>query len=137
MMHLDGKALQWHQRLIKNQDKLFEVNWNNYIDEMRIRFNEYEYSNPMLEIVSLKHTSSVEEFYEEFESLLNLLQLPSEYALSIFINSLELEISKLARLFYPKAPTHALNIAKQLEYIVFNMPRKTYFSHKNPLISLP
>ena len=73
MMHLEGKALQWHQRYMKSQGKPSDVNWTIYVDEMRGRFSENEYSDPMLEIVSLKHISSVEEFYEEFEGLLNLL----------------------------------------------------------------
>ena len=68
---------------MKNQVRLSEINWNNYVYEMHIRFNESEYSDPMLEIMSLKHTTFVDEFYEEFESLLNLLQLPNEYALGI------------------------------------------------------
>ena len=66
----------------------------------------------MLEIVNLKQTSLVEEFYEEFESFLNLLQLPDDYALSIFISNLKSDISKPIRLFYLKTLTHAFNLAK-------------------------
>ena len=73
MMHLDGRALQWHQRFMRNQGSLSEVNWSQYVTEMRDRFCENEFTNPMLEIVSLKQTASVEDYYEEFESLLNLL----------------------------------------------------------------
>ena len=79
---------------------------------MHIRYGENEYTDPMLDMVSLKQTSSVEEFYEEFESLLNLLQLTDEYALSIFLNNLKPEISKPFRLFHPKTLTYALNLAK-------------------------
>ena len=73
MMHLDRKTLQWHQRFMKNYGTLAEVNWSHYITEMRYRFSENEFTDPMLELVSLKHTNTVKEFYEEFESLLNLL----------------------------------------------------------------
>ena len=73
MLHLEGKTLKWHQRFKKNQMSLFEVSWNQYIMEMRTRFSDNEFTNPMLEIVSLKQTASVEDFYEEFECLLNLL----------------------------------------------------------------
>ena len=79
---------------------------------MCIRFGENEYTDPMLDMVSLKQTSSVEEFYKEFKSLFNLLQLTDEYALSIFLNNLKPEISKSLRLFHPKTLTHALNLAK-------------------------
>ena len=71
MMHLDDRALQWHQRFMKNQGQLFKVKWIHYIDDMRIRFGDNEYFDPMLDMVSLKQTAFVEEFYEEFKSLLN------------------------------------------------------------------
>ena len=100
---------------------------------MRNRFNENEYSNPMLGLVSLKQISTVEEFYEEFESLLNLLQLPDDYALSIFVGNLKLDISKSLRLFHPKTLTHALTLAKQLESLMFNVPRKPFVPYQKPL----
>ena len=57
MMHLEGKALQWHQRFMKNQRSLSEVDWNQYMLEMRNRFSDNEFTDPMLEIVSLKQTA--------------------------------------------------------------------------------
>ena len=74
----------------------------------------------------------MEEFYEEFEGLLNHLQLSDEYALSIFLGNLKPEVSKPVRLFYPKTLTHAFNLAKQMESIIFNIPRKPYIPYKNP-----
>ena len=52
-----------------------------------------EFSDPMLELLSLKHTSTDKEFYEEFESLLNLLQLLEDYALNVFVSNLKPDIS--------------------------------------------
>ena len=63
MMHLEGKALQWHQRFMKNQGKITKVTWKNYVSEMRARFSENEYLDPMLEIVSLKQSNIVEEYF--------------------------------------------------------------------------
>ena len=54
MMHLEGKTFKWHQRFKKNQMSLFEVSWNQYIMEMRTCFSDNEFTNPMLENVSLK-----------------------------------------------------------------------------------
>ena len=101
MMHLEGKALQWHQRYMKNQNGLSEIIWTQYLHEMRNRFDNSEFTNPMLDLVTLKQTHTVDEYYDEFESLLNLLQLPDDYALSIFISNLKPELSKPVRLFYP------------------------------------
>ena len=115
---------------MKNQGSLFEVSWNQYIMEMRTRFSDNEFTNLMLKIVSLKQTAFVEDFYEEFECLLNLLQLLDDYALSIFIGNLKPEISKPVRLFYPKTLTHAFNLAKQLESLIFNTPRNLFLPYK-------
>ena len=58
---------------MKNQWSLSEVDSNQYILEMRNRFSDNEFTDPMLEIVSLRQTSSMDEFYEEFEHFFNLL----------------------------------------------------------------
>ena len=110
MMHLDGKALQWHQRFMRNQGSLSEVNWNQYVTEMRDMFFENEFTNPMLEIVSLEQIAFVEDYYKKFESLLNLLHLPNDYALGIFISNLKPDISRPVQFFYPKTSTHALTL---------------------------
>ena len=104
---------------------------------MRSRFGSNEFTNPMLELVGLKQTQTIEEYYDEFESLLNLVQLSDEYALSIFVSNLKPKLSKLVRLFYPQSLTHALNLAKQLKSMIFNIPRKPYIPYKNPEPVLP
>ena len=73
MIHLDGKALQWHQRHMKTKGPLKDMSWPDYAGDMRARFHDTEFSDPMFELVSLKQSNSVEEYYEEFEALLNLL----------------------------------------------------------------
>ena len=90
----------------------------------------------MSDLVSLKQTLTMDEYYEEFEALLNLLQLSEEYALSIFVSNLKPEISKSVRLFYPKDITHALNLAKQMETIIHNPPKKPSY-HTQDLLIIP
>ena len=55
-----------------------------------------------------------------------MLQLSEEYALSVFISNLKPEISKFIRLFHPTNLTYAFNLAKQVEDIVHNPPRKPF-----------
>ena len=99
---------------------------------MKNLFSDNEFINPMLEIVGLKQTATNEKYYEEFESLLNLLQLSDDYALSIFISNIKPKISKPVRLFYPKTLTHAFNLSKHLESLVFNVLKKPFTStYKN------
>ena len=79
----------------------------------------------------LKQVNTVEEYYKEFESLLNLLQLPDNYALSVFISNLKSDLSKFVRLFYPKTLNHALSLAKKMESLVYNLPRKPFTPYRN------
>ena len=131
MINLEGKALQWHQRFMKTQRSLKDVDWQFYAKEIRARFHDDEYVDLMSELATLKQTGLVEEYFEEFESILNLLQLPDDYALSIFLSNLKVDISKSVRLFYPKNLTHALHLAKQMENIVYNLPRKPFQPYRN------
>ena len=135
MIHLDGKALQWHQRYMKAKGPLKEMQWSTYAVDMRVRFNDNEFTDPMSELVSLRQTNSVEEYYEEFEALLNLLQLSDDYSLSIFISNLKSDLSKSVRLFHPTTLTQALNLAKQMEALMYHMPRKPYIPYKNPSLN--
>ena len=53
---------------------------------MRRRFADTEYNDPMSELVSLKHTTTIKDFYEDFLYILNSLQLSEDYAMSVFIS---------------------------------------------------
>ena len=77
----------------------------------------------MSDLITLKHTTTVEVYYEDFLHILNSLQLPSNYSLSIFISNLKSDIVKIVRLFAPKTLTHALNLAKQFESLSNNHVR--------------
>ena len=99
---------------------------------MRKRFRDTEFTDHMADIVALKQLGTVEEYYEDFLSLLNSLQLSADYALSIFISNLKLEISKMVRLFCPKTLSHAFSLAKQLEALNQMSPRKPFVPYKNP-----
>ena len=122
---------------MKTKGSLKEVKWSVYAQDMRARFSEGEFIDPMSELVSLKQANTVEEYYEEFEALLNLLNLSDEYSLSIFISNLKQDISRSVRLFQPKTLTHALNLAKQMELLIYDLPRKTFTPYKSTVNQPP
>ena len=62
----------------------------------------YEYPNAIFEVVNLKQTGTIEDYYEELEGFCNMLQLDEEDALQIFINNLKPEIFRSVSFFYPK-----------------------------------
>ena len=132
MMHLEGRALQWHQYYVRSRGSSVGLEWAPYLEEMRRRFGDTEFSDPMSDIVTLKQYGSVDNYYDEFLSLLNSLQLSSDYGLSIFISNLKPDISKTVRLFFPKTLSHAFSLAKQIESLNYASPRKTFTPYKNP-----
>ena len=91
-----------------------------------------EFSDPMSDLMALKQHSSIEDYYDAFLSFLNSLQLSPEYAFSIFINNLRLEISNTIRLFFPKTLSHAFNLASQLETLNYISFKKPFILYKNP-----
>ena len=95
MMKLEDRALQWHQHYSKLNGGLSTLRWLKYVAEMRKRFNGTEFSDLMSDLVSLKQTTIVETYYEDFLVILNSLQLPKDYALSVFISNLKSDIYKL------------------------------------------
>ena len=78
---------------MKIKGSLKDMKWSTYAINMRSRFNNTEFENPMSKLVSLKQTNSMEDYYEEFKAQLNLLQLSNEYSLSILVSNLKLDIS--------------------------------------------
>ena len=101
---------------------------------MRARFSDSEFADLLSELVFLKQVSSVEEYYKEFEALLNL---SDEYSFNIFVSNLKHDISRSIRLFQPKTFIHALNLAKQMELVMYNLPHKPFTPDKNPTTQPP
>ena len=70
-----------------------------YVAKMRTKFHDNKFANDMSDLVSLKQTTVVEEFYEKFEALLNILYILKENALSIFVNNLNKKYLNLFNYF--------------------------------------
>ena len=101
-MNLEGKALQWHQILLRSRVTRDLPAWEEYIKEMASRFGGCLYDDPMGELKALKQEGSVLEYQEQFEELLNRVDLPEDYATSCFISGLKTEIQLAVRMFKPK-----------------------------------
>lgn len=78
----------------------------------------------MADLVSSKQVNSVDQHHDEFVSLLNHLNLPENYALSIFISNLKLEIGQYLNLFKPKDLVEGYMIARQVESILVNTGKR-------------
>ncbi|KAG8480509.1 hypothetical protein CXB51_024639 [Gossypium anomalum] len=124
MLHLDGKALDWHHFFVHRHGGLHQLPWEMYARGIRERFGSESFLDPMTELVTLKQQGSVDQFHDGFLSLLNQLNLPETYALSIFISNLKPEIGQYLRLFKPQTLVEGYNLARQVKNIVFGAVKK-------------
>ncbi|OMO52118.1 Retroviral aspartyl protease [Corchorus olitorius] len=72
-------ALEWQQYLINTMGDINALPWTNYATAMRERFASNEFSDPLAELVALKHTG-----------------------LSIFTGNLKVEVARQLKLYRPQ-----------------------------------
>ncbi|KAL4312297.1 hypothetical protein GQ457_01G050670 [Hibiscus cannabinus] len=138
MLHLEGDALQWHHFVARHSGGIDRLSWESYLKSMKDRFAPEGLDDPMGELIALQQTASVDQYYAEFVSLLNQIQLSDEHALSIFIKNLKWEIGQYIKVFQPKDLLDVFRLAIHFEQIVFQVPRKGYTnSVRSSAVSLP
>lgn len=123
MLHLEGRALDWHHFFVRRHGRLQLLTWEMYVRGLRERFGSKSL-DPMAELVTFKQQGSVDQFHDGFLSLLNQLNLPEPYALSIFISNLKAEIGQYLHLFKPQTLVEGYNLARQVENIVLGPVKK-------------
>ncbi|KAL4295662.1 hypothetical protein GQ457_12G011410 [Hibiscus cannabinus] len=128
MLHLENKALQWHQFLAKTQRYLNGMAWEDYLKLLRERFAPGGFSDLFSELLALKQSESVEQYYEEFINLLNQVQLPDNYVLSMFKNHLTVEISQYLELLQPQSLIDAFHMAKRVEGMFCPVQKRSTWS---------
>ena len=80
-MHMFDKALNWHKQFVKRHGE--NVEWALYEREVKIRFDSV-FEDPMVELKNLKQVSTVQVYQDEFEVLMNKVELSEAYAISLF-----------------------------------------------------
>ncbi|KAG8489420.1 hypothetical protein CXB51_017837 [Gossypium anomalum] len=103
---------------------LHQLTWEVYAKGLKECFGSNSLIDPMAELVTLKQRGYIDQFHDEFLSLLNQLNLPETYALSIFISNLKPEIGQYLQLFKPQTLVDGYNLARQVENIVLGPVRK-------------
>ncbi|XP_020105551.1 uncharacterized protein LOC109722075 [Ananas comosus] len=117
-IHLEGKALQWHQIYMKSRLTRSQPTWEEYVVSLNTRFGADLFDDPMAELKNLKQTGTVMEYQDKFDTLLNRVELSEEYAVSCFLSGLKEEIQIPIRMFQPRTLQRALSLAKLQELAV-------------------
>lgn len=85
---------------------------------MQERFGSQRHLDPMTELVALKQTGTVDQYYDQFLSLLNQLHLLEIYAMRIFVHDLKPDIGQYLSVFKLVTLVEAFNNAIEVEDIV-------------------
>lgn len=133
MLHLEGRALEWHHFYSRRNGGLHMLAWSDYLESLQHRFGFGQFGDPMKALVNLKQQGTVEQFQDSFVGLLNQLHLLESYALSIFISNLKTEIGHYLDLFEPSTLVEAFQLARKIEVLLSGTTKKPFV----PLQSSP
>nr|GEY43811.1 gypsy/Ty3 retroelement polyprotein [Tanacetum cinerariifolium] len=73
------------------------------------------FEDPMVELKILKHVTTVQLYQEQFEAMMNKVELSEAYAVTLFIGGLKDEISMHVRMFKPNTLSDVYCLAKMQE----------------------
>ncbi|KAG8369325.1 hypothetical protein BUALT_Bualt15G0139500 [Buddleja alternifolia] len=122
-VHLEGKALQWHQIFMKSRLTRELPSWREYVKALSDRFGVLLYDDPMAELANLKQTGSIQDYLDKFDELMNCVDLSENYAISCFLGGVKSEIATPGQvLSQPIKP----NISTNKPPYSSTLPHKSY-----------
>lgn len=123
--HLEGPALHWHKRFMRDFAGRVHITWEVYCEHMSVRFMS-KHEAPVEELKNLRLTGVVREYTNAFNALLTKVgQLPEEIMFGMFVGGLFLDIRARVRAIRPTDLEEAQQFA-QLQEDVSRNPRRTY-----------
>ncbi|XP_022030328.1 uncharacterized protein LOC110931233 [Helianthus annuus] len=114
VIHLEGKALQWHQGHLKARGiKIKDIPWDEYKKDVVHRFADSFVENALEDLVSLRQTGDLQDYCDAFDALLNKVSNINEsQAVCLFIHGLAHSISGPVRMFKPETLKKAYSLAR-------------------------
>ncbi|OIT20080.1 hypothetical protein A4A49_39442 [Nicotiana attenuata] len=110
-LHFEGDTLQWHLGYMRSRGQLPLPSWDEYIWALCDSFGA-EYSDPMTEIIGIKHTGSVKDYQKAFVGVMTRLDISVEHAISIFLHNLKPELSHAVKVGNPCTLPQAYYLAR-------------------------
>ncbi|XP_026458591.1 uncharacterized protein LOC113359121 [Papaver somniferum] len=113
-IHLDDKADAWF--LDYQEGKLF-IDWNTFAYDVCCRFEDVAYDNYVGSFNKLSQTTTVEEYYERYESLKSVMKannrnISGDYFTMSFISGRKEEIRNLVQMFKPTTDSEVFYLAR-------------------------
>lgn len=91
-IHMTGRALVWHQSFMKQMTEGIWPSWDNYKHAIVARFGLGPFDDPLAELMRLKQVGNVAQYQEQFDVLINRVDLSLSQAVSCFLSGLKEEI---------------------------------------------
>jgi len=134
LVHLEGKALQWHTTLMNSDLDMDAPSWPGFTKSLKDRFGAIG-DDPMVALMCLRQKTSVDAYHEEFDSIISRLKLANDHILSCFLGGLKQDIQMMVRMFQPTSLQHAFTLA--ITYEEANSSKSTAKFHKGVLGPAP
>ncbi|KAF2294586.1 hypothetical protein GH714_012798 [Hevea brasiliensis] len=87
-LHLEGKALQWHQGFIKVRGSIAYLDWGAYVGAITARFGSNAFEDPLADLRNLKQVSSLQDYLDAFDEIYPKAGIREDQALSFFLSGL-------------------------------------------------
>ncbi|GJZ58345.1 gypsy/ty3 retroelement polyprotein [Tanacetum coccineum] len=111
-IHLHDIALMWHRQFVRLMRD--NVPWGAYRQAILQRFG-LAYNDPLVEIKKVKHVKTVQEYIDEYDKLLCIVELSEEQSISFFLAGLQSDVEVAVRMFKPRSLAELYGLAKLQE----------------------
>ena len=138
-VHLDGKALPWFQMM----EKANQVpNWFALSTAIQVQFGPSQFDNPREELLKLRQTSSVSEYYDSFNELATRAYgLDDALLLDCFVGGLHPELRREVKSHSLHSLLQAISLSKLFEekFLPLHLPTRSrsYPPFPKPLTQVP
>ncbi|KAD2394418.1 hypothetical protein E3N88_41395 [Mikania micrantha] len=125
----DSRLTRSHNRFSKVEFPKFhgtdveELPWNDYVRSISARFVSRLIEDVMGALKALNQTGTLDEYYDEFDLLLNKVSIPEEYAISLFLEGLKPEIRCHVKLFKPTTLRDSYSLARLQNQAIVTMEK--------------
>ncbi|XP_026428528.1 uncharacterized protein LOC113324426 [Papaver somniferum] len=135
-IYLDGKADKWFLNFQVGRNR---VTWFEFTHGICIRFENPVEENFIGSFNKLVQINSVEEYFEEFESLKALMlannpSLSEHYFIISFISGLKEELQNYVAMFYPKSLSIAFSLARMEEQKCHSVAAKNVYPYNSKVV---
>ncbi|RVW71683.1 Transposon Ty3-I Gag-Pol polyprotein [Vitis vinifera] len=136
-LHLEGKAIQWHQGYIKTRGNEAYLDLSEYVIALNARFGQHVFYDPIADLRNLRQIGSLQSYMDEFDELYPRADIKESHALSFFLSGLIDELQMPVRMFKPQTLADAYSLARLQEIAVAALQNKPKPVSKGPSLYSP